>query len=388
MGETKKVLFISDYLLTACNSVSDILKSLLRAFDEKQMKSVICLRAGYSYDKLLIDYAGGYKLYRTVNCFDNGGNNKYKLSHKIKSVLRMLKLKTAEFFYVRLCRSSYYLRCNKNYLNKIIKKETPDLIVFVTCKLYKHLIDLSIKHNINYAIILYDTILGNPKDFVGSKEIEPYAIMNSKAYFIPSFFFNEYSQHYKCSNIYSYNLPLLIDKEDVLRAFNSCSTQYEFAYFGQMQSFRNVERIKNIFNLMGKTLHIFTPLNYKSDEIFNVHNAVTGESLYSVVANSKFLVAFDNSVPYHHYLPSKVYLYVSFTKPIIVFGDNKKSALIDFLKDYPYFYYQNINESMDGLIRFLGKDFPIGFNQNLYSEYLQYGKDVALKNLSSIISNI
>ena len=75
--------------------------------------------------------------------------------------------------------------------------------------------------------------------------------------------------------------------------------------------------------------------------MFLYHQAVSEEKLYETVASNRFLEVFNNGEPYSHYLPSKVYLYVSFTKPIIIFGNNTDYAMKRFLKNHPFYYYFN-----------------------------------------------
>ncbi|MEE1060956.1 MAG: hypothetical protein UH080_03905 [Ruminococcus sp.] len=237
--------------------------------------------------------------------------------------------------------------------------------------------------------MLYDTFIARPDvDIKSNLAGESYVMeQNSQGYFVPSFFFDKYTEYYKSDKLIKYDLPLLIDKLDVLKAYDN-PKQYLFTYFGQIQSFRNSDNIKQIFHKITYTLDIFTTQNIASDEIFKVHPAVTKDELYSIVAGSKFLVAIDNSVPYNEYLPSKVYLYASFTKPVIAFGDNNTSALRTFFKDYPYFYYQNINESLDGLLEFLNADFPNEFEESVYSDYIQFSPEKALSPIISTISNM
>ena len=163
---------------------------------------------------------------------------------------------------------------------------------------------------------------------------------------------------------------------------------YNYLYLGQIQSFRNAEIIQTIFKKIGIRLDIFTNSSVQSSETFIVHPAISGDELYRVISNSKYLVAFDNSKPYNHYLPSKVYLYVSFTKPVIAFGDNKESALIEFFKDYPLFYYQNIYEPLDGLLDFLKTNYKYTFDLDIYNKYTKFTKEKALKPLVNTIYSL
>ena len=235
--------------------------------------------------------------------------------------------------------------------------------------------------------MLYDTYIERPglsrKEFV----VEDREIQNAVGYFVPDFFARAYHNYYPYKNIFSYCLPLLIPKRGVIEAYGKSSLEYEFTYFGQIQSFRNGDKMKEIFKSLGLTLHIFSMENKKSDDNFVFHKSVSQNELYETVASSKFLVAFDNGEPYSHYLPSKAYLYVSFTKPIIVFGNNDNSALMDFLKDYPYYYYFNTGKSsIDELKRFINSSFQDEFDEHTYSKYLDYLPQNALKGITTMIN--
>ena len=104
-----------------------------------------------------------------------------------------------------------------------------------------------------------------------------------------------------------------------------------------------------------------------------------------MVAHSRFLIAFDNSAPFHIYLPSKSYLYASFTKPVIAFGDNETSSLKDFFSDYPYFYYQDIHASAEGLKAFIEANGEQSFHEELYDQYLRYLPQHALTSFADVM---
>ena len=241
---------------------------------------------------------------------------------------------------------------------------------------------------------MYDTFISRPGINPENSKEEQYVINNSNGYFVPSFFIEDYQINYQNAasweKIRKYDLPLLIEKRNVKFTYenNLKNNSYDFTYFGQIQTFRNSDKIKKIFSKLNITLDIFTTMNIESDNIFKVHSAIANNDLWSVVANSKYLVVFDNSKPYNTYLPSKAYLYVSFTKPIIAFGDNDTSALKSFFKEYPMFYYQNINESLDGLLTFINTTFDYRFNEAIYSMYEQYLPQNALTSFWDCVNNI
>ena len=267
----------------------------------------------------------------------------------------------------------------KAWFSKILKKEKPALVVFSSLHVPKRLASVCIRKKIPYMVMHYDTTVENPIIAMTERRIEQekFVVENSEMFFVPKFFYEGYLRYYNSKKIKPYNLPLLIDKKEVLSAYDAQSEQYGFSYFGQLQSFRKGDVVNGVFEKLGKQLHVFSAKEPDCGNAFTWHPALTKEELYKVVAHSDFLVALDNGAPYEHFLPSKAYLYVSFTKPIIVFGDNEKSAIKEFFKGYPYFYYQDINAPLDGLKGFLKKDWQ-GFNEHLYNNYKEYSVEVAL----------
>lgn len=275
------------------------------------------------------------------------------------------------------------------YFKKIIKEERPDIVVFSVFAPSKIFTKILIKHKIPYCCVLFDTFIENPAiNKKKGKKIEEFVINNSIEYFIPSYFYNGYKDNYQSKKIKSYYMPLLIDSTSVKNAYANCELKYSFSYFGSMHTFRNSDVVKKIFKQLNLQLHIFNATNKPSDEVFIQHKPLHAELLYEALVSSKFLVVFDNGHPYEHYLPSKVIPYVSFTKPIIVFGNNNESALKNFLKDYPLYYYHDIREPLDGLIEFINKDLPNEYNEEIYSNYLKYLPENALKDIAESIKNV
>ena len=333
-----------------------------------------------------MSYYDSVKLY-------SSGNIKTKNYLKSKEISVGIKMRYIFFKFLHNISNLLHLKRgvarfdNLSYIKSIIKKEKPNLVVFFTFNPCKSYAKYCKAENIPYISVLYDTYIGRPElNIDKAYRLEEFVIKNAKGYFVPNFFYDLYREVYRFNNIYSFNLPLLIEKYDVINAYQNRVKKADFAYFGQIQSFRNGEAVKGILSNLKIKLDVFSTNKYQSDNTFIVHPAVTKNELYEIVAGSKFLVAMDNSVPYQNYLPSKAYLYASFTKPIIAFGDNQDSALISFFKDYPNFFYQNINQPVDGLVEFLGKNFSDTFDENCYSKYLQYLPKTALNPLIECIN--
>ncbi|MBQ9728066.1 MAG: hypothetical protein IJV85_00555 [Clostridia bacterium] len=373
-----KILYYTDYLLNEYNSVRDILFNFLLHPEVQNDEQVVVHSGGrigrnYCWKEEEME---GYKTYYTVNIASEkkrGNGFLNGITTKILDVLQMNKIRGVVG--------------NNKYFKKILKKENPNLVIFLTFTPNKRISKICDAAGVPYAVCLYDTYVSRPN--MNQKKVirkEKYIINNSIGYFVPNFFYGDYQKYYQSSKLKEYCLPLLIDKEEVLKAYkNSQGEAYEFTYFGQIQSFRNRDTTKKIFEQLKTKLDVFTTQSYKDDGVFFFHPALTQGELYSVIVRSKYLVAFDNSAPYEHYLPSKAYLYVSFTKPVIVFGDNQTSAIRKFFEGYPFFYYQNIYEPLDGLMEFLQKELPQVFDESVYSKYTIYSKQDGIEPLAQVI---
>ena len=385
--EQNKVLIVTDYLPDAKNSVSEILNVLIERLNNFGKKCVIIqynnelakmvVTKEYNFGKV---YRG--KPFKFISIIQLNGNFFSKiLSISSFAMQKILLLFGHEGRFVN--------KQKHRIIKKIIKKEKPDLVAFLiytpNIECSKICQDLLIKH----VFILYDTYLARPQiDKAKVVETERKLIDKSLGYFIPSFFYDEYKKTYGDFKVYSYNLPLVIEEKTVKDSYKGEHIGFDYLYLGQIQEFRNENRIKSIFEKLHLKLDIFTSQSTQSDEVFTVHSSISGEELYRTIANSRFLVAFDNSSPYNHYLPSKVYLYVSFTKPIIAFGDNENSALIDFFKGYPHFYYQNINCSTEGLMSFINSEtINRSFDSVTYKKYIQFSPKYAATDLVKKLLN-
>ena len=378
----KKILYIVDCTLNQCHSVRDILYNLITQNEMLSHEHVMVNVYRTSRLYYIKEEIKGYKTYFVPEI------DKERILQNEKSVVAF-----GEFFIDRTLKRIPHIRHIYRswdtimYLEKVFKDERPDIIVFFNISPIKHFSNLCKKMNIPYISMLYDTYIERPGINQKELEIEKNEIKHSVAYFVPDFFAKTYFEYYEYKNIYSYHLPLLIPKNYVIRAYQKSKPKYKYTYFGQIQNFRNGDRIKGIFQNLGFTLDIFSTEKRDSDSVFLYHGAVSGEELYETVASSKFLIAFDNGVPYSHYLPSKAYLYVSFTKPIIVFGNNSESALLDFLKNYPFCFYFNIETTTsEELLSFINSSLPDCFNEKIYSQYGDYLPENALKRITNLVN--
>ena len=368
----KKILYVVSVLQDKPNSVGNILNTMLSQISAMaDVQQVITLEWGNEYGTSVLNSIGGYKTYTA---------KRYRRSvHFLMRVQRKLAGKDQIVY-------------NAKHIGNIIDKEKPDFVVFFVLSPDLHYMNLCKKKEIPYAYMLYDTYIARPDvNFDEAFRIERQVIESSSGYFVPRFFCKDYFKHYDSDKIIPYDLPLLIPKDDVRAAYQRNTKEYEYTYFGQIQSFRNADKIQELCKKLGISIDVFAsdPIVASEDSVFRIHSGISGEELYDVAAHSRFLVAFDNSAPYNHYLPSKVYLYVSFTKPVIAFGDNKDSSMIEFFRDYPWFYYQNINENIGGLAEFLENYHHSAFDENLYSHYTRFLPDNAMTDIKeTIVGNI
>lgn len=383
-----KILFVVDYTLDQYNSVRDILYSIIQNKQMVEYECVVVSAKGLLSKPIAIKNYEGYKTYTNTKqaFFKYLKYEEIGLLEKIKCICyrigKVLAKRTGK-------ERKYKKYDNCSFLKSIIKKEAPQMVAFLLFSPITRYADICIDKKIPYVWMLYDTYIERPEiDKEYAKEIESYVINKSAGYFVPNFFYNGYLENYSTSKIKKYNLPLLIDEYDVAHAYAQSTEDTGFCYFGQIQAFRNAEEIKKIFCEMELKLNIYSTEQKESDDVFVFHKAVTGKDLYNVVVGSRFLVAFDNNYPYDRYLPSKAYLYVSFTKPVIVFGNNESSAIKDFFSDYPYFYYHKIGEPTKGLYEFMLNVDANKFEKDVYLKYTPYSPENALIPLIDTIKEI
>ena len=387
----KKILYIVEYFPEEPNSVADILSAFLRTFQETDRAQSIALVKGHCYEKMQLDLRNGYRHYFTRkdsirNAFRSG---EYSFTEIMRFLFWMLLLRVLAFFHLHTLSDTILKVANTKYLRRIIREERPNLVFFFVFSPQLEYAELCRKSKIPYLYVLYDTFKDRPGvDPDDGYRIEKAVIDHSSGYYVPSCFFKGYPETYRSNHLHAYEFPLLIDKEAVMRHTCKNPIRYDFSYFGQLQVFRNIEKVRDICKQAGICIDIFTADELKNDDVFHVHAPIKGDQLYTVISQSQYLIAFDNSVPYENYLPSKSYLYVSFTKPVICFGDNNDSAIKRFFRDYPLFYYQDLNADTHGLLRFLENITYSGFDEALYSKYLNCAPETALEAISKNINNI
>lgn len=369
MGNSFKILYFVDYLPDVPNSVGNILNVLLNNLLSLGVNQVVAQRPELNYSVIQKRVVNGFVAY-TGDYNSKFDVIKTKIIKKFKDI------------------DNLRVDGEIKYLNSLIQLEKPDLIFFLIFNPEKHLAEFCKNNGIKNYWMLYDTYVSRPGQRISEAiDLEEKVMELSRGYYVPSFFYDDYCKYYKNENLKSYNLPLLIPKFDVNDAYSKRDFEngYEYTYFGQVQAFRNADKIKEICRKINIKIDVFTTDDLESDDVFIVHKAVSGEKLFQIVAQSKYLVVFDNSKPYDNYLPSKVFLYVSFTKPVIAFGNNTNSALLRFFEEYPSFFYQNFNESYSDLNHFIKGNVLSSFNPTTYDKYSSYLPEKALEQLISSV---
>ena len=353
----EKVLFCVTFKHNEPNSVALILSNILKNIDKKNLDVRIAIERTDIFSPLEI-----------VNI----DNEIYYLTDSSKRNM----LGKIHFFINKSLRKIGLLKINPFalYLKKIKRRFNFSKIIFFIGTPKVDVCNYLYNHNIQYSVILYDKWLSRP--YKDNKKIineEKHIIMHSHSYYVPNFFFNNYQKEYMSDKIHPYYLPLLIEKEEVDK-YSNADIIYQFSYFGQLQYFRNVENIEIIFRSLNLKLDIFTDdIPVKSYRNYIFHKSIVGDSLLKATSQSRFLVVFDNAQPYEDYLPSKVIQYVSFTKPIIVFGTNKESAIRSFLNDYSCWYYHFLGSPLSGLLNFIKRNSKYNFfSTEDYSKYLHH----------------
>lgn len=383
------VLYFSDFKLNQYNSVRDILYSIIHQDKIASCKHIIAASSGALFNPVKIEEFEGIKHYSApASSIKNTMQNKnltlltrlsFSFKRTIFNILNFLNIKDRYL-------STYKIK----YFEKVIEEINPNIIVCLTFSPPKpEIINIFKNLNIPYIQILYDTYIERP--YTDKEKVflhEKYAIENSEGYFVPDFFYKCYSETYNNPKVISYKLPLLIEKNDVVSAYQNVKHRFDFVHFGQIQSFRNGDNVKEIFKALNITLDVFSTNSMQSDDTFIHHDAISKKELYETITGTKYLVILDNGEPYTKYLPSKVYLYISFTKPILVFGNNKESALKTFLKDYPYFYYHDMDDDIVKLKKFIDTHFENKFYEPIYSEYIQYLPENALNDFINLVIQV
>lgn len=367
MDILKTILFVVDYDMNSPNSVGKMLKKIVTNEVMNSYKKVIFC-CNDNFDSLSEEVFSNNLCQIKVNNKNSKNITFYKRNVISSSVIRLLSYLTSRLrfggFFI------FNLICGSN-LRIVIKRHHVDYILFFTvspmwCSRF-------LKTPCSY--FLYDTFLERPNIKARLIRMEKKIIQKCVSYYLSPFFYPAYNKKYPFyEQIKSLPYPIYPDLKAVINAFHKKNNDEEiqFGYFGQLQAFRNVDEIVDLFSKLGWIIDIFSWNHPMESPSVRYHMPVYDDAYYKSIALSKFLLVFDNNEPYSHYLPSKIYELIAFSKPIIVFGKNDSSATKSFLEKYPYYKYFDLrNEDVSKTFKeyIMGFNEPINFNFRLYEHY-------------------
>lgn len=150
--------------------------------------------------------------------------------------------------------------------------------------------------------------------------------------------------------------PLIVKNNDYSNMLESQKERgIVFSYAGSFyKNIRNPEYMLKVFdkllNEIEGVLNLYTFGNCEStieqysskNESIKANGSIPSDLVENVLYDANFLVAVGNSVS--NQIPSKVFEYLSYGKPIIYFFDDKDDLNIETLKKYPYSICINQND--------------------------------------------
>ncbi len=379
--QKKTVLFVVDFGLNSPNSLGQMLRNIVtnRFFNDYKKVIFVCS------DEFIY-----FKEYTTDDAVEIRASNNTDGDF----ILKQCKLKILIF---KILKSIKFIRKHfSGMLHTIIM--TSNLKLLERKYKFKYALYMTFSPNlysvfskIPFSYYLYDTYLERPGISAKAIKREKRIIKKSINYYLPPFFFKKYKETYpNFQNIKSIPLPLYPKRETVINIIKKTKqqNQKEFVYFGQLQKFRNIEEVALLFKKLNYILDIFSWERPIKSESLRYNDVVFDNLYYESIYLSKYVVVLDNNEPYNHYMPSKLYELIAFCKPIIVFGKNKKSATIDFLKKYPYFCYFDLRDK-DLCSKFKKFIIENKFKNNCFSErtYEKYNKKYSIDKIARHLSD-
>lgn len=331
------VLFVVDYGLDSSNSVAQILRNICYSKEMECFNKVVFVleQNYYALQKTTIN-----NIVQISTAKEKTRDTFYK-----RNVFKCLYYKSFEDL-TTLAKHGYkYVRTSltSNDLKIIKRKFNIDYVLYLTFFPDPY----ALKAKIPYSYFLYDTYLSRPGVKKHEIRMEKKVIDHSIKYYLHSYFFDYYQKTYPSDqHIHSLHYPLFPSKDEVNTAIKSVKKeQYQFSYFGQLQDFRNVPEIASIFKEANLTVDVFSWERPIDSPAFKYHDVANGEEFFKKIAESKFLLVFDNNEPFAHYIPSKLYQLVAFSKPIILFTKNDHSASKKFLENYPHLFVYDLRKN-------------------------------------------
>ena len=334
---THKILYWSDFALDAPNSVAEMLDNIQR---QETSAGIMLGSQGerYCYRQLI----HGVPHYRFSNEKDEDGG-------------LFAKRSLVSFGFLVFLRKLFKRIGLSRFGNRVQLYILASQICFLARKLdADHVLSVAFfpsaalrLSGVSYSVLLYDTILGRPGVSKRAIASERKVIERSWKYYVPEFFSEEYQTAYPGKRQLSFiPLPFLPTEAELegAKAYSS-PKRYRFAYFGQLQSFRNCGDVFSLFARLGWNIDLFS----KDDpgEWPNVicHGAIAPKDCLAEMASSSFLLVFDNNPPFDRYLPSKCYQMIALGRPVIVLGKNRNSATREFFAGQGNWVYVDLEDA-------------------------------------------
>lgn len=385
-----RLLFVVDYRLDEPSSLSEMLKALY--FDKHFA----------TYDKFLFLKPNGISL-NIKNIIVNDITY-YRVQENIRQ-----EFKKTKSFSKKMCLLTLFLR-RKVYgffgrEESAILRNNGVIVSFVArqfrinCILFISFIPslLPRKFKTSRFFILYDPFSGRPGSNKKRMRDEKKIIASSDNYYVADYFYNEYVKMFGKNHIKQYKLPFFVPSKNIENYSNSLisNNEFTFSYFGQISERLNDKLVsfltKNHIIVDSFTTYIKVP--FANTSCLRNHEPVVGQELYKAIANSRFLICFDNNKSFSSFFSSKLLLYVSFKKPVILFTDNANSSNIEFVRNYPFGCVINYNttEASNKLFEFIEKsnsfDYESFDSDKKYGSYSStYFADMVCLDLNRLIN--
>lgn len=251
----------------------------------------------------------------------------------------------------------------ESYLSKLLDiKESIDVIIPASMPFESVIAAQKYKENYNTQVqlipYLFDQFVENEllhrlrvNKWIKRKrhmEIERNIIFNSKSVLIM-----RQLREYLYLNYFDYaqlflevEHPLIVKREKTFLDSNIENLTL-FTYAGSFyKGIRNPEYMLKIFNLYLKgnegVLNLYTFGNYNNtikdyalnNELIKDNGSLPSSMVYGELDKADYLVAVGNSIS--NQVPSKIFEYLSFGKPIIYFYEIDNDSNVEILKKYPY----------------------------------------------------
>ena len=239
---------------------------------------------------------------------------------------------------------------------KILKRHNFDGILkfaFHTGNM-EELLSFSQSKKIPFAIVLVDPISFAPRIqksnnlLVATRNLESKLIGKSLAYFVPQGWFDTYKTFFHSIKIHEFFFPL-INFSEANRYELSSFKEAKFLHLGSINSDRDIQLIHKYFGQYNYFLDVYG-MSFYDYHFLNIHERIDNPD--NIACDYNFLVLIDNIGESRNYLPSKVIKYISYRKPIIIFGEGNNYTE-NYISHYPCYFYCKRESDFSELTKFI-----------------------------------